>query len=238
MFGFTSIVTRQRHFSRTTPDLCPFNYMKLIACAVALGFGGLCQVAVAQSDQNAASSKDSVNVPMDQLPDGTRPPQKILFPVIKDWNTLTMTLRRLGCYGTCPVYRLDIHGDGTVRYKGTRCVATTGERETHIPVDRVRRLYDAFLKAEFFWTFDNYKTIIDGGGDEVIIAFDDHKKSVWGMAMPIEIAQLKEAIDKAADVKQWVQSPTRARDCFLERNGLKEYFEKHPEEFKDFLKQY
>ena len=46
------------------------------------------------------------------------------FPEIHDWNTLRITLSRSGCYGRCPVYKVEIHGDGTVLYDGKVNVAS------------------------------------------------------------------------------------------------------------------
>ena len=40
------------------------------------------------------------------------------FPKIANWNSLVITHEHLGCFGSCPTYRLEIHGDGTVLYNG------------------------------------------------------------------------------------------------------------------------
>jgi hypothetical protein len=39
-----------------------------------------------------------------------------------------VTLRRTACYGTCPVYSLEIFADGFIRYVGVNFVQYTGER--------------------------------------------------------------------------------------------------------------
>ena len=54
------------------------------------------------------------------------------FPEIHDWNTLRITLSRSGCYGRCPAYKIEIHGDGTVLYDGKANVAHKGSHTTKI----------------------------------------------------------------------------------------------------------
>ncbi len=152
-----------------------------------------------------------VSGPIRKLPNGGRPPKKIPFPAIADWSTLKLTLQRTMCFGTCPAYSVEIGADGTVRYEGTNFVAVVGKHQAHIPADRVRALYDAFVKADFFWTFDEYRArITDLPTYQVSISFDGRTKSVFDYAgqavgMPKEISELENAIDAAAGTKKWVQ---------------------------------
>jgi len=62
--------------------------------------------------------------------DATRPQLKVnaAFPEIHDWNTLRITLSRSLCYGRCPVYEVEIHGDGTFLYDGKLNVDAKGKR--------------------------------------------------------------------------------------------------------------
>jgi hypothetical protein len=143
----------------------------------------------------------------------SRPPFGPRFPAIVRWDTLKITLDRTFCYGTCPDYTVEIHGDGTVFYTGDMYVAVPGRHKTHIPVSSVRTLFEKFEAARFFATFDQY---LGGGTDgptyTVTIAFDDQRKvledyggrSRWGH-MPPEITELEHAIDAAANVQIWVK---------------------------------
>ena len=59
----------------------------------------------------------------------------VLFPKVKDWNSVKITLSRTACYGTCPVYSIELHGDGTVLYSGKSNVAFIGvhrDRRAHV----------------------------------------------------------------------------------------------------------
>jgi len=141
---------------------------------------------------------------------GLRPKLKAPFPPISDWSSLRITLERTPCYGTCPGYSVEIAGDGTVTYMGQHFVAEKGVRTARIPQSAVRALYDAFVKADFFWSFDEYSApITDLPTKIVTISFDGHSKSVLDYAgerqgMPKAIADLEEAIDAAAGTAQWI----------------------------------
>lgn len=140
-----------------------------------------------------------------------RPPEKTPFPAISDWSTLKIRLERTPCFGTCPQYSVEISGDGTVTYMGLRFVAVTGVRTAQISKQALHNLYDAFAKAEFFWTFDEYAApITDLPTYNVTLSFDGHSKTVEDYAgrhvgMPKEITELEDAIDAAAGTDRWIK---------------------------------
>ena len=142
---------------------------------------------------------------------GGRPETKVPFGAIKHWSTLRIRLDRSGCYGTCPIYSVEIAGDGTVNYLGERFVAVTGGRTAHIDRKVVRALYRAFARADFFWTFDEYRgPVTDFPTFEVTLCFDGRSKRVVDYAgksigMPNEIAELEHAIDAAAGTEKWIK---------------------------------
>jgi len=138
------------------------------------------------------------------------PDHKIAFPAIKNFDSLRIRLERTACYGWCPVYSIEIAGDGTVNWFGERYVEAKGGRSAKIPVEKVRALYDAFARADFFWTFDQYQAPITDLPTQIIsISFDDHSKSIEDYAgshvgMPKAIDALEEAIDEAAGAAVWI----------------------------------
>lgn len=141
----------------------------------------------------------------------SRPLAKVAFPPIADWSSLHILLERTPCLGTCPHYTVDITGDGTIAYVGIAFVGVKGARTAHIPEKAVRDLYDAFAKAEFFWTFDDYTaSITDQPTATITIRYDGHVKTVKDYAgdhagMPKAVKALEKAIDRAAGTAQWVK---------------------------------
>ena len=53
-------------------------------------------------------------------------------PTPEELKDVIITLERTECFGTCPVYRLTVHGDGRVVYEGIRFVEVEGTVKTSI----------------------------------------------------------------------------------------------------------
>src|SRR3989304_2248176 len=65
-------------------------------------------------------------------------------------SPVVASLERTGCNGTCPVYRVSVHADGTVDYLGRAHVKIVGARSGHITADQVTRLLGVFDEARCF----------------------------------------------------------------------------------------
>jgi hypothetical protein len=69
-----------------------------------------------------------------------------------------ITLRRTACFGTCPVYSLEIYEDGRLHYQGDQFVGTIGPREAQISSDDVKVLVADFFKIDYLHLKDIYET--------------------------------------------------------------------------------
>jgi hypothetical protein len=108
-----------------------------------------------------------------------RPNVQVVFPEIHDWNSLRITLRRGPCYGRCPTYEVEIHGDGTVLYDGKANVATKGKHTAKISHASLVELVDVFRKADYFSLNERYvSSVTDNPAYETSISFDAVSKSV------------------------------------------------------------
>jgi len=143
------------------------------------------------------------------------------FPKIRDWQTLRITLSRGLCFGWCPAFDVEVRGDGTVLYNGKECVATKGERVTHIDPSAVAALVAQFRAANYFSLRDGYEVSVpDGSRLQTSISFDDRKKAVvdyWGRdaGMPFNVYLLERAVERVSGVDRWVYGD--GRYCFGER---------------------
>jgi hypothetical protein len=132
------------------------------------------------------------------------------FPEIQDWNTLRITLSRSLCYGRCPVYKIEIHGDGTVLYDGTMNVAHKGRHTAKISHASLVELVDFFRNANYFSLHDRYVSgITDNPAYETSISFDGMSKSVLdyvgqSVGMPSTVSDLEAAIDRLSGASKWV----------------------------------
>ena len=147
-----------------------------------------------------------------KLGNGGRPPQRIAFPAIRDWHSLKITLSRTMCFGACPSYHVEIDGNGHVSYTGEANVAVKGDASAEIPRAQVRRLYNAFRKAQFFWLYDAYRApITDLPEYHIGISYDGHSMDVvdymgQGIGMPRAVVDLERLIDKTAHTERWVKT--------------------------------
>lgn len=141
----------------------------------------------------------------------------VAFPEIHDWNSLRITLRRSPCYGRCPTYEVEVHGDGTVLYDGKENVATKGKRTGKISHASLVELVDLFRRADYFSLHDRYVSgVTDNPTYETSISFDGLSKSVLdyvgrSAGMPSTVSEVEDAIDRLSGADKWV-GHKRARD--------------------------
>jgi hypothetical protein len=79
---------------------------------------------------------------------------------------ILITLERIRGYGSQPVYRVKIHGDGSVIYEGENFVQVAGKQERKIDPAEVQDLVRTFLDIDYFGLQDGYLTIKNEDGTE------------------------------------------------------------------------
>ena len=126
-----------------------------------------------------------------------------------------ITLRRTACFGTCPVYSLEIFENGLVRYVGTDFVEVKGEHKAVIPQDAVEGLVGAFIRAEYFSLQNEYETYKDAKGQVwhvsdlptayTTLQAGSRKKSVKDYAFAPEILRdLEFEVDRVINSHRWI----------------------------------
>ena len=129
-------------------------------------------------------------------------------PVIipDDLSSVVITLERTPCFGTCPVYRVTVHGDGQVTYVGEMFVEVTGTETYQIPEADVRELVSAFVSLNYFSLDDEYvsratdlpsttTSITIGGTTKTVFHYGDG---------PGNLIQLENRIDELAQTKDLI----------------------------------
>jgi hypothetical protein len=161
---------------------------------------------------------------------GVLPPELLLkrhvpFPIIRDWDSIRITLMRIGCFGRCPAYRVEIHGDGTVLYEGQAYVAVTGAHRGYIPKETVGELVNAFRNIDYYSLQDEYVwPATDLPTYETSIEIDGKLKKVKDYAgqqvgMPLSVSKLELEIDKLADTTRWTRGNQSTANCLMEESG-------------------
>ncbi len=138
-------------------------------------------------------------------------PKHVPFPQVHNWNSVKIVLSRTGCFGACPSYRVEVHGDGAVLYEGGSFVAITGSHRASVSGDVVSEMVEAFHAADYFSLKDNYMW---GATDlpmyKTSISIDGRKKEVVDYAgeqvgMPESVSRLEDTIDRLSGVERWTK---------------------------------
>jgi hypothetical protein len=145
------------------------------------------------------------------LPLELKPEQHVPFPEVRDWDSVVIKLTRTGCFGTCPSYEVEVHGDGTVRYKGGTYVTIRGDHRWSVPQENVRELVKLFREADYYSLRDEYVAQITDNPTYISsIQIDGKSKTVTDdvgeiIGMPLEVSDLESAIDRLSEVERWTR---------------------------------
>jgi hypothetical protein len=150
------------------------------------------------------------------LPQELQPPAQVPFSSVRDWSSVRIHLSRSSCNGTCPVYSVDIVGDGTVFYEGRMHAAIVGKQRASISREAMEQLVGVFRDADYYSLTDEYvANVVDISTFETSIEIDGRKKKVKDCAglwigVPVSVFRLENAIDQFAGTKRWTKSDARS----------------------------
>ena len=74
----------------------------------------------------------------------------------------SIVLQRTACFGQCPVYSVEIHANGQVKYIGEEFVSVKGIRHSSIPRANVELLAAALRHVKFAQMHEKYQFEADG----------------------------------------------------------------------------
>ncbi|MFC1968631.1 DUF6438 domain-containing protein [Chloroflexota bacterium] len=133
-------------------------------------------------------------------------------PTPVNLKDVAITLERTECFGTCPVYRLTVYGDGTVIYEGIRFVKVQGTIQTAISEDKIKQLVSEFQRIDYFSLKDSYeeRNATDMPSAFTSLTIDGDKKNVrhyhGDLSAPKELTELENRIDEIVNSNQWIKS--------------------------------
>lgn len=172
------------------------------------------------------------NVSVAVLPAERLPSRHIPFPDVAR-EQVVISMDRSGCYGSCPAYSVEIHGDGRVELKAQGFTLVEGKYAYAIPVAEVEALIRQFREADF-WSLDpSYEAqITDQATTRLTFKAGAVSKTVTDyvgtmVGMPEAVRRLQDAVDRAADTAALVTGNERtiarleaARFDFRSRAGI------------------
>jgi hypothetical protein len=128
-----------------------------------------------------------------------------------------VTLERGPCFGTCPVYRVSLAGDGRVEFVGTRFVSREGTVTSRVAPERVDRLVRSLGASGYFALADDYVSDAPACGryatdaPTVVIsvrtaARDKTVRHDHGcVGAPAELTRMEQLIDSVAGTTRWTK---------------------------------
>ena len=130
-----------------------------------------------------------------------------------------ITLERTVCFGSCPIYKLAIFSDGTVRYEGIKYVKRVGKARGRISRRQLDQLIENFTKLDYFNLDDSY-TPGNKGCPQVATDMPsaitsltwhgkcktiNHYHGCRGPDALERLTQLEDKIDEAVKINKWIK---------------------------------
>jgi hypothetical protein len=123
--------------------------------------------------------------------------------------TLVASLERGPCYGTCPIYKVSVFSDGTLKYEGIRFVKKTGAQTGKLKPGDLDQLVKAFRDARYFDLADAYDHADVTDHASVRTSFSDGGKTksvhhyLGDHSAPAELAALELAFDQIVKIERF-----------------------------------
>jgi ankyrin repeat protein len=159
---------------------------------------------------NGESVTAEVEEYIDLVPPERLPKTHVAAPALKPDSMIVITLRRSGCFGSCPSYTVTVSTDG-IAFDGGGFVVASGQHMDWVDVDEVRKLARRFISADFYSMDSSYHaSVTDNPTYELSIAIDGHTKKVedyvgsWE-GMPAVITELEDEVDALARTDRWIK---------------------------------
>jgi len=147
---------------------------------------------------------------IDLVPPERLPKKHVAAPILKPDSKVAITLRRTGCFGTCPSYVVTISTEGIV-FEGGGYVVASGRHTDWANADDVRQLAKRFIAADFYSMDSSYRAgVTDNPTYILTIAIDGRSKEVedyvgaWE-GMPAIITELEDEVDTFARTDRWIE---------------------------------
>jgi hypothetical protein len=120
-----------------------------------------------------------------------------------------ITMERTPCFGSCPVYLVEIDGTGRVVFDGRGFVRQSGRHEATVPASDVQALAREIEAAGYFGFGANYppdKTDHAGVITSVTIDGRTHRieHNLGSDSAPSALADIERRIDEVAGTQRWI----------------------------------
>jgi len=138
---------------------------------------------------------------------------------VADTADFEVELRRSGCYGRCPAYRVSLRGDGMVTFVGERDVGSIGEHQAQVSAEAVAALQAQLRSAPFSSLKGRYtpddprcgQVVSDMASVSIVISDGGTRQIEHYLGCsnaPASLYTLAQAIDEATGSARWIGAAT------------------------------
>jgi ankyrin repeat protein len=146
---------------------------------------------------------------VDLVPPERLPATHVKPPEVRPDSSVSITLERTGCYGSCASYKVTVATTGIV-FEGGGFTVAHGKHIDKADPDKVRDLARRFVNADFYSMDAKYAAGVTDNPTYVLsITIDGQTKEVldyvgqW-VGMPAVIRELEDEVDDFARTERWI----------------------------------
>lgn len=131
-------------------------------------------------------------------------------PVQKDAKLapaeVVLSMQRTPCFGACPVYLVEVLGDGTLRFRGERHVAVTEPVELKLEPATVKQLF-ARVDGTDFAGWKDFTNVNASDAPTVVLTYKGHTVRHYrgDDAAPAELTKLEDDVDAILGTARWTK---------------------------------
>lgn len=146
---------------------------------------------------------------VDIVPPERMPKVHVPAPRVRKDSNVVITLRRTGCFGSCPSYTVSVSTSG-IEFDGGGFVTAKGKHKATADPSAVRELAKTFIADDFYSMDPMYRANVTDCPTYVLtISVDGRTQRVvdymgtW-VGMPEVISDLEDEVDSFAQTKRWI----------------------------------
>lgn len=116
-----------------------------------------------------------------------------------------ITLQKTDCFGTCPVYTIQIDGSGQAKLEGQKFFDKIGTYQKQLSKEETHQLFTAFANADF-WSFKDEYTAPVTDMPTTYVTFENHgkrKKITDYFEAPQKLKDLEALVEAIAGSGNW-----------------------------------
>ncbi len=119
---------------------------------------------------------------------------------------VVLSLQRTPCFGACPVYLVEVLGDGTLRFRGERHVAVTEPVEVALEPEKLKELF-ARLDGSEFAGWKDFTTVNASDMPTVVLTYKGHTVRHYrgDDAAPPALTKLEDDVDAILGTERWTK---------------------------------